>query len=149
MSPLDVAGFFDEATNTVSYVAASRVGQVCGSSILLLDFDPTSGRTDRPVRRPAGAFVRGHGLEGSGCSRRMCMPTICRPRPSPAKLGGDLAIGQGITVVQEVFGKIFNAGTEFQRDGSQFDRLFADGDIYQMGTIAATAMHTPGHTPLA
>ncbi|MGB4248846.1 MAG: MBL fold metallo-hydrolase, partial [Pseudohongiellaceae bacterium] len=63
------------------------------------------------------------------------------------RLGGKLGIGDRITVVQETFGKIFNEGTEFQRDGSQFDRLFADGDSYQIGTMTAHAMHTPGHTP--
>ena len=63
------------------------------------------------------------------------------------QLGGQLGIGQGITVVQDVFGKIFNAGTEFERDGSQFDHLFADGERFALGNIDATALHTPGHTP--
>ena len=63
------------------------------------------------------------------------------------KLGGKIGIGESITIVQETFGKIFNEGTEFQRDGSQFDRLFKDGDSYTIGTIMAYAMHTPGHTP--
>jgi glyoxylase-like metal-dependent hydrolase (beta-lactamase superfamily II) len=63
------------------------------------------------------------------------------------KLGGKLGIGSKITVVQETFGKIFNEGTEFQRDGSQFDRLFEDGDTYEIGAMKAFAMHTPGHTP--
>ena len=63
------------------------------------------------------------------------------------KLGGKLGIGEHITVVQEIFGKIFNEGTEFQRDGSQFDRLFKDGDTYRIGGMTAIAMHTPGHTP--
>ena len=63
------------------------------------------------------------------------------------KLGGKLGIGAKITVVQETFGKIFNEGTEFQRDGSQFDRLFEDGDTYSIGTMKAFAIHTPGHTP--
>jgi glyoxylase-like metal-dependent hydrolase (beta-lactamase superfamily II) len=62
------------------------------------------------------------------------------------KLGGQIGIGERITVVQEVFGKIFNAGTEFQRDGSQFDRLFKDGDTYAIGNLTARVMHTPGHT---
>ena len=63
------------------------------------------------------------------------------------KLGGKLGIGEQITVVQETFGKVFNEGTEFQRDGSQFDRLFKDGDTYQIGEMTAFAMYTPGHTP--
>ena len=63
------------------------------------------------------------------------------------KLGGKIGIGRNITIVQETFGKIFNEGTEFQRDGSQFDKLFDDGDAYNIGTMTAHAMHTPGHTP--
>ncbi len=62
-------------------------------------------------------------------------------------LGGQIGIGRGITVVQDTFGKVFNEGTEFQRDGSQFDRLFGDGDTYQVGGMTCVAMHTPGHTP--
>ena len=63
------------------------------------------------------------------------------------KLGGRIGIGARIMVVQETFGKIFNEGTEFQRDGSQFDALFEDGDTYMVGTMQAFAMATPGHTP--
>ncbi|MBP7339231.1 MBL fold metallo-hydrolase, partial [Niveispirillum sp.] len=62
-------------------------------------------------------------------------------------LGGRLGIGRHITIVQETFGKIFNEGTDFQRDGSQFDRLFDDGDTYHIGAMACVAIHTPGHTP--
>ena len=63
------------------------------------------------------------------------------------KLGGKIGVGDKIMVVQETFGKIFNEGTEFQRDGSQFDALFKDGDTYQVGGMQAFAMYTPGHTP--
>jgi glyoxylase-like metal-dependent hydrolase (beta-lactamase superfamily II) len=63
------------------------------------------------------------------------------------KLGGKIGIGENITIVQDTFGKVFNEGTEFQRDGSQFDRLFKDGDTYTVGTMQAFAIHTPGHTP--
>jgi glyoxylase-like metal-dependent hydrolase (beta-lactamase superfamily II) len=63
------------------------------------------------------------------------------------KLGGKIGIGEKITVVQDTFGKVFNEGTAFQRDGSQFDRLFKDGDSYRIGNLTAVALHTPGHTP--
>jgi glyoxylase-like metal-dependent hydrolase (beta-lactamase superfamily II) len=62
-------------------------------------------------------------------------------------LGGKIGIGANIKIVQDTFGKIFNEGTEFQRDGSQFDALFEDGDTYTIGTMPAFAIHTPGHTP--
>jgi glyoxylase-like metal-dependent hydrolase (beta-lactamase superfamily II) len=63
------------------------------------------------------------------------------------KLGGKIGIGDQITVVQDVFGKIFNEGTDFRRDDSQFDRLFKEGDSYQIGNMTAHVIHTPGHTP--
>jgi len=63
------------------------------------------------------------------------------------QLGGKLGIGEKISEVQDTFGKIFNEGTDFQRDGSQFDRLFKDGDTYLIGNITAHVLSTPGHTP--
>ena len=63
------------------------------------------------------------------------------------QLGGKIGIGRNIKVIQETFGKIFNEGTEFQRDGSQFDKLFDDGDSYTIGAMTAHVLHTPGHTP--
>ncbi|MEO2167841.1 MAG: MBL fold metallo-hydrolase, partial [bacterium] len=63
------------------------------------------------------------------------------------RLGGKIGIGSKIMVVQDTFGKVFNEGTEFQRDGSQFDKLFEDGDRYMIGTMEAFALYTPGHTP--
>jgi glyoxylase-like metal-dependent hydrolase (beta-lactamase superfamily II) len=76
------------------------------------------------------------------------MPITCPPRPiSRTRLGGKIGIGDKIMVVQETFGKIFNEGTEFQRDGSQFDALFKDGDTYMVGNMQAVAIYTPGHTP--
>ena len=63
------------------------------------------------------------------------------------KVGGKLSIGRAILQVQEIFGKIFNEGTEFARDGSQFDRLFEDGDQFTIGNLQATVLHVPGHTP--
>ena len=63
------------------------------------------------------------------------------------QLGGKLAIGEHIVTVQETFGKIFNEGTDFQRDASQFDHLFKDGETYQIGKLQAKTIHTPGHTP--
>jgi glyoxylase-like metal-dependent hydrolase (beta-lactamase superfamily II) len=78
-------------------------------------------------------------------------PCPCRPSVGRAlsaeKLGGKIGIGRNITVVQDTFGKVFNAGTEFQRDGSQFDRLFEDGDSFHIGQLRGDVLHTPGHTP--
>jgi glyoxylase-like metal-dependent hydrolase (beta-lactamase superfamily II) len=148
MSPLDVAGFFDEATNTVSYVAADPASGKCALVDSVLDFDPTSGRTERRSADRLVAFVHEHGLEVEWLLETHVHADHLSAAPYlQQQLGGVLAIGRHITVVQEKFGKIFNAGTEFQRDGSQFDRLFADGDRFSVGSIPAQALHTPGHTP--
>lgn len=63
------------------------------------------------------------------------------------QLGGRLAIGEHITVVQRTFGTLFNAESGFATDGSQFDHLLKDGDRFSVGGIQAQALHTPGHTP--
>jgi glyoxylase-like metal-dependent hydrolase (beta-lactamase superfamily II) len=114
----------------------------------VLDFDPASGRTDRRGADRIAAFVQEHGLEVEWILETHVHADHLSAAPYlQQRLGGKIGIGEKITVVQEVFGKIFNAGTEFQRDGSQFDRLLKDGDTFAVGTIQARALHTPGHTP--
>jgi metallo-beta-lactamase superfamily protein len=83
----------------------------------------------------------------SGWSRRTSTPTTCRRRRTSSRYSAKVGIGNSVAEVQETFGKVFNEGTEFRRDGSQFDRLFADGDSYRIGAVTAFAMHTPGHAP--
>ena len=144
----DVTGFFDQATNTISYVAADPATRRCALIDSVLDYDPAAGRTDHRSADRMIAFVREQGLEADWILETHVHADHLSAAPYlKEQLGGMLAIGRGITVVQDVFGKIFNAGTEFQRDGSQFDRLFADGDRFMLGEIEAQAMHTPGHTP--
>ena len=148
MSRLDVTGFFNQATNTVSYVAADPATGKCALIDSVLDFDPISGRTDRRSADQLIAFVHEHGLEAQWLLETHVHADHLSAAPYlKQQLGGTLAIGRNITVVQDTFGKIFNAGTEFQRDGSPFDRLFEDGDRIAVGNIEAQAIHTPGHTP--
>ena len=148
MAQPEVSGFFDEATNTVSYVAADPSTGDCAVINSVLDYEPTAGRTDRHSADRLIAFVRERGLRTEWVLETHVHADHLSAAPYiKEQLGGRLAIGQGITVVQDVFGKIFNAGTEFERDGSQFDHLFADGERFALGGIAATALHTPGHTP--
>ena len=148
MSRLEVSGFFDEATNTVSYVAVDPATGKCALVDSVLDFDPSAGRTDHRSADKLITFVRERGLEAEWLLETHVHADHLSAAPYlQQQLGGALAIGRNITVVQDMFGKIFNAGTEFQRDGSQFDRLFVDGDRFMVGSIEAQAMHTPGHTP--
>jgi len=143
-----VQGFFDEATNTVSYVAsdpATKLGAIIDS---VLDYDPAAGRTDTRSANRLIAYIKEKELKLDWVLETHVHADHLSAAPYiKDRLGGKLGIGEKITVVQTGFGKIFNAGTEFQRDGSQFDRLFKDGDTFRLGSIDAYAMHTPGHTP--
>jgi glyoxylase-like metal-dependent hydrolase (beta-lactamase superfamily II) len=148
MQKPEVTAFFDEATNTVSYAVVDPATKTCALVDSVLDYDPASGRTDKHSAERLVAFVKEHGLEVAWLLETHVHADHLSAAPYlKQRLGGTLAIGRQITVVQDVFGKIFNAGTEFQRDGSQFDRLFADGDAFRLGTIAGRVLHTPGHTP--
>lgn len=148
MTKPEVTAFFDEPTNTVSYVVADPATRRCAVVDSVLDYDPSSGRTDRRSAERIIAFVRERGLEVEWVLETHVHADHLSAAPLvKQELGGKLAIGQDITTVQDVFGKIFNAGTEFQRDGRQFDHLFEDGETFRLGSIEARAIHTPGHTP--
>lgn len=144
----EVTGFFDEPTNTVSYVVKDPRSDACAIVDSVMDIDYAAGRIAYQSADTIIAFVQEHGLRVEWLIETHVHADHLSGAPYlQSKLGGKLGIGDKITVVQETFGKIFNEGTEFQRDGSQFDRLFADGDTYAIGTMTALALHTPGHTP--
>ena len=143
-----VQGFFDEATNTVSYVASDPASNICAIVDSVLDYDPAAGRTGTQSADRLIDYLRQHGLKLDWILETHVHADHLSAAPYIKEvLGGRVGIGEKITIVQNTFGKIFNAGTEFQRDGSQFDHLFADGDEFTLGSIPARAMHTPGHTP--
>ncbi len=147
MSP-DVTAFFDEATNTVSYVVRDPAGAKAAIIDSVLDFDQASGRTSTVSADALIDFVRGQGLEIVWILETHVHADHLSAAPYlQDKLGGKIGIGENITVVQDTFGKVFNEGTEFQRDGSQFNRLFKDGDSLHIGQMRVDVMHTPGHTP--
>jgi len=147
MSP-DVQGFFDEATNTVTYVVVEPQGSGCAVIDSVLDFDYASGRTDTRAADAVVAFIRERGLRLEWVLETHVHADHLSAAPYLQEaLGGKLGIGDRITVVQETFGKVFNEGTRFARDGSQFDQLFKDGDSLMIGQMRADVMHTPGHTP--
>ncbi len=145
---MHIESFFDPATFTFSHVLADLSTRQCALIDSVLDYDPKSGRTsttsaDRLVDRVKALDLQVQWiLETHVHADHLSAAPYLKKR-----LGGQLAIGAHITTVQNVFGKLFNAGADFARDGSQFDRLLEDGEIFQIGTLQARAMHTPGHTP--
>ena len=143
-----VRPYFDEATNTATYVvhdAATGRAAVIDS---VLDFDAASGRTSTASADAVVAHVVGEGLTVDWLLETHAHADHLSAAPYlQERLGGRLAIGRGIVDVQHVFGKVFNVGTQWARDGAEFDRLFDDGDAFAIGDLAATALHVPGHTP--
>ena len=144
----DVKAFFDPATNTVSYVVKDPNSTACAIIDSVMDIDYAAGRIHYDSADAIIDYVRANGLTVEWLMETHVHADHLSGAPYiQQKLGGRIGIGENITVVQDTFGKVFNEGTEFRRDGSQFDRLFADGDSYTIGTMTAYAMHTPGHTP--
>jgi glyoxylase-like metal-dependent hydrolase (beta-lactamase superfamily II) len=144
----NVDAFFDPATFTYSYVVTDPSSQRCAIIDSVLDYDPASGRTSFSSADRLIHFVKEHALKVDWLLETHVHADHLSAAPYlKRELGGRLAIGENITIVQDTFGKLFNAGTEFATDGRQFDHLFKDGDTFQIGNIAAQAMHTPGHTP--
>ncbi|WP_339950510.1 MBL fold metallo-hydrolase [uncultured Albimonas sp.] len=144
----DVTAFFDEPTNTVSYVVRDPSSTACAIVDSVLDFDNAAGRTSTDSADEIIAWVKAQGLRVEWLLESHVHADHLSAAPYIQKaLGGRIGIGENIRVVQDTFGKIFNAGTEFERDGSQFDRLFREQDRFAIGALEGVALHTPGHTP--
>ncbi|WP_017429355.1 MBL fold metallo-hydrolase [Vreelandella jeotgali] len=143
-----VTAFFDEPTSTFSYVVRDPQSAACAIIDSVLDFDYAAGRTDVRSADAIIDFVRREGLSVEWVLETHVHADHLSAAPYlHEQLGGRTGIGANITVVQDVFGKAFNAGTEFARDGSQFDRLFEEGDTFTIGGLEGRVLHTPGHTP--
>lgn len=143
-----IAAFFDADTFTVTYVVHDPETLRAAVIDSVLDYDPASGRTSTSSAQKVVAHVEALGLAvdwhletHAHADHLLAAPWLQQ------KLGGKIAIGEHIVIVQEVFGKLFNAGTDFRRDGSDFDQLWKDGDRFAIGNLAVTVLHVPGHTP--
>ena len=144
----EVNAFFHAPTNTFSYVVWDPATQKAAVLDTVLDYDAASGRTGRESADVMIAFVRARGLSVEWVIDTHVHADHLSAAPYvQSSLGGKLGIGEHIRSVQDSFGTLFNAGSDFRRDGSQFDHLFSDGERYMLGGIEATAIHTPGHTP--
>ena len=145
---VQVRSFFDEATFTVTHVLSDPATGRAAIIDSVLDFDPASGRTSTTSADAVIAYVREQGLEVEWLLETHAHADHLSAAPYlQEQLDGRLAIGRHILTVQNVFGKIFNEGSRFARDGSQFDHLFDEGDRFSVGSIPAIALHVPGHTP--
>lgn len=143
-----VKAFFDPATNTISYVVRDPGSKACAVIDSVMDIDYAAGRITYAHADEIIAYVRQENLELEWIIETHVHADHLSAAPYiQEQLGGRIGIGDKIMVVQDTFGKIFNEGTEFQRDGSQFDALFKDGDTYTIGNLEAFVMYTPGHTP--
>ncbi|APX89029.1 MBL fold metallo-hydrolase [Brevirhabdus pacifica] len=144
----EVTPFFDEQTNTISYVVKDPDSASCAVIDSVMDIDYAAGRITYDHADRMIEHIRDNNLTLEWIIETHVHADHLSAAPYiQEKLGGKIGIGEKIMVVQETFGKVFNEGTEFQRDGSQFDALFKDGDTYRIGGLEAFAMFTPGHTP--
>lgn len=143
-----IKAFFDEATFTVTYVVHDTESRRAAIIDSVLDYEPASGRTSFSSADAVIAYVEGKELSIDWLLETHAHADHLSAAPYlHQKLGGKIAIGEHIVTVQETFGKLFNAGTEFERDGSDFDQLWKDGDQFQIGNLDVTVLHVPGHTP--
>ena len=143
-----VHGLFDPATWTVTYVVYEKEGSSCAIIDSVLDYDPKSGRTSTASADQVIRFVKDHSLKVEWIIETHAHADHLTAAPYlKQQLGGNTLIGGRIATVQSVFKGIFNLEPEFRQDGSQFDRLVADGETFQIGNLIAKALFVPGHTP--
>ncbi len=143
-----IKGFFDEETSTISYVVYDVTSKKCAVIDSVLDFDFSSGTIDYHNAEKIISFIEKMKLDLEWLIETHVHADHLSASPYiQKKLGGKIGISEKISDIQNIFGKTFNAGTEFQRDGSQFDRLFKDNDEYKIGSIKCKVINTPGHTP--
>ena len=143
-----IQGFFDKETSTISYVVYDVKSKKCAVIDSVLDFDFSSGTIDYHNAEKIISYIEKMKLDLEWLiETHVHADHLSDSHYIQKKLGGKIGISEKISDIQNIFGKTFNAGTEFQRDGSQFDRLFKDNDEYKIGNINCKVINTPGHTP--
>jgi len=144
----EVKAFFDDDSNTITYVVKDPTSNACAVVDSVLDFDYAAGRISYDSADEIIKYIEDNGLKLEWLIETHVHADHLSAAPYIQEhLGGKIGVGANITVVQDVFGKVFNEGTRFERDGSQFDALFEDGDSYKIGNMEVDVLHTPGHTP--
>jgi len=144
----EIRAFFDHDSNTVSYVVNDLTTKKAAIIDSVLDFDYASGVIGYNHADTIIDYVVSQNIDVEWLIETHVHADHLSAAPYiQQKLGGKIGISERISEVQTVFGKMFNSGTEFERDGSQFDQLFADGDRYKIGELDGVAIATPGHTP--
>ena len=144
----EIHAFFDTTTNTISYIVHDPESLHCAIIDSVMDIDYAAGQISYMHADHLIRFITQKGWQLDWLIETHVHADHLSAAPYiQSQLGGKLGIGEGIKTVQSVFGKIFNEGTDFKRDGGQFDCLFKDGDTYKIGSLEVTAIHTPGHTP--
>lgn len=144
----NVTAFFEKDSSTFSYVVQDPKSNYCAIIDSVLNFDYASGGTSNSSADDIIHFVTEQNLKVEWIIETHVHADHISAAPYlKSKLGGKIGIGEQITIVQKTFGKVFNEGTEFELDGSQFDHLFHDGEQYKIGELECSAIHTPGHTP--
>jgi len=144
----EVKAFFDAATNTISYVVKDPTSNSCAVIDSVMDIDMAAGAITYDHADLMISYIQKNNLDLQWIIETHVHADHLSAAPYiQEKLGGKMGVGEGITIIQNEFGKFFNEGTEFQRDGSQFDVLFKDGSTYKLGNMDAYTIHTPGHTP--
>jgi glyoxylase-like metal-dependent hydrolase (beta-lactamase superfamily II) len=143
-----IKAFFDEYTNTVSYVVSDPKSLSCAIIDSVLGYDIYSAYTSNESIEKIVKYINNNNLktqwilETHAHADHLSGASVLK-----SKLGGEIAMGCNLPLVQKAFGKIYNENSDFKRNGSQFDRLFDDGDKFQIGTLNVTVMSVPGHTP--
>jgi len=144
----EVEGFFDPLSNTISYLVKDPDSKACAIVDSVLEMDYAAGRITYESADKLISEIQARGLKLEWIIETHVHADHLSAAPYiQQKLGGKIGVGVGIKEIQDTFGKIFNEGTEFQRDGSQFDALFQEGDTYTIGKMTAFTIATPGHTP--